>query len=92
MMEYFTKKHLGKRMFTKEGFVTEQRRWRYAGIAAGMFAVLILICAGLTGCGAKAEEDRKIQDMEFTVVGEKDVPPALSELIAKKKENAFFPL
>ena len=89
MMEYFTKKHLGKRMFTKEGFVTEQRRWRYAGIAAGMFAVLILICAGLTGCGAKAEEDRKIQDMEFTVVGEKDVPPALSELIAKKKENAF---
>ena len=55
----------------------------------GIVAALVFSFLCFTGCGANKEDERKIQDLEFTVVGEKDIPPALSELIAKKKENAF---
>ena len=52
-------------------------------------AVFAMVSAGVAGCGADAKDDGKLQDLEFTVVGEKEVPPALSELITKKKENSF---
>ena len=51
--------------------------------------ILVLGCIGFTGCGAEKEVDEKLEDLEFTVVGERDVPPALTELIGKKKENEF---
>ena len=52
-------------------------------------AVLVAVSASLAGCGADTKDDGKLQDLEFTVVGEKEVPPALAELITKKKENSF---
>lgn len=61
-------------------------RHMIAGI--GVLAAVVCVCIGFTGCrGEEAEEER--QEMEFTVVGEKDVPQALAELIARKKENSF---
>ena len=43
--------------------------------------LLVLGCIGFTGCGAEKEVDEKLEDLEFTVVGERDGPPALTELI-----------
>ena len=51
--------------------------------------VLALGCIGFTGCGKEEEAEEKVKDLEFTVVGERDVPQALMELIGKKKENEF---
>lgn len=51
--------------------------------------VLVLGCIGFTGCGKEEEAEEKVKDLEFTVVGERDVPQALMELIGKKKENEF---
>lgn len=58
-------------------------------LAVCVLFVLALGCVGFTGCGKENGGDEKLQDLEFTVVGEKDVPAALAELIVKKKENEF---
>lgn len=54
----------------------------------GVLAVVIFGCVGFTGCHGENEEE-KVEDLEFTVVGERDVPQALAELIERKRENAF---
>lgn len=68
------------------------RKWKMpakrvlAGI--GVLTMIAFGCIGFTGCHGE-EEDEKKQELSFTVVGEKDVPQALAELITKKKENTF---
>lgn len=68
-------------------------KWRRPGkkvvTVLGILMVLALGCIGFTGCSSDEAGDEKVQDLEFTVIGEKDVPQALAELIAKKKENPF---
>ena len=51
--------------------------------------VLALACAGFTGCRSDSEESEKVQDLEFTVTGEKDIPAGLQDMIAKKREKPF---
>jgi len=51
--------------------------------------VLVLGCIGFTGCGKEERKEEKVKDLEFTVVGERDVPQALTELVGKKKEREF---
>ena len=51
--------------------------------------ILILGCVGFTGCGQEKGAEDKVEDLAFTVVGERDVPQSLSELIRKKKEKEF---
>lgn len=51
--------------------------------------VLVLGCIGFTGCGKEESTEEKVEDLAFTVVGERDVPQALTELIGKKKEKEF---
>lgn len=58
-------------------------------LVLGMLFVVALGCIGFTGCGKDEKGNEKLEDLEFTVVGEKDAPPALSELITKKKEREF---
>ena len=51
--------------------------------------MLALACAGFTGCRSDSEESEKVQDLEFTVTGEKDIPAGLQDMIAKKREKPF---
>ena len=51
--------------------------------------ILILGCVGFTGCDKEKGAEDKVEDLAFTVVGERDVPQSLSELIGKKKEKEF---
>ena len=51
--------------------------------------ILVLGCIGFTGCDKEKRAEDKLEDLVFTVVGERDVPQSLSELIRKKKEKEF---
>lgn len=43
----------------------------------------------LTGCSVEKEHQDKVRDLEFTVVGEADVPQELAQIIAEKKAAPF---
>lgn len=55
----------------------------------GVLAVLVLGSVGFTGCHGEEEDGGKIRDLDFTVVGENEIPTALSDLIGKKREKPF---
>lgn len=59
------------------------------GIALGVFAAFLFVCVGFTGCRDDGGEKEKLKDLEFTVIGENDIPQPLAELIGKKKEKPF---
>lgn len=61
---------------------------RALAAAAAVF-ILALVCAGFTGCRKESEESAKVEDLAFTVVGEKDVPAGLSEILEQKREKPF---
>ncbi len=53
-------------------------------------AVLIIAaCAAFTGCRFGQDDSKKVQDLDFTVVGENEIPAPLAEIIAGKREKAF---
>lgn len=83
-------KKMSKKIIPKELF---RKTWRHSRkkmmAVLGVMAVFVLGCIGFTGCLAEGEENGKIEDLEFTVVGENDIPQALTDLIAKKRENPF---
>lgn len=66
-----------------------KRPGKRTAVVLGILMVLALGCFAFTGCHSEEEDKGKVEDLEFTVVGEKDVPAALQELIAKKKEKPF---
>jgi hypothetical protein len=51
-------------------------------------AVLLCIAALMCGCGIRLD-DEKVEDLEFTVVSEQELPEALQDQIELKKEEAF---
>ena len=50
---------------------------------------LFAVCIAFTGCGKEKADPEKLEDLEFTVVGERDVPTQLQEMIGQKKETPF---
>ncbi len=52
-------------------------------------AVIAVVFAGFTGCRSDSEDSQKIQDLDFTVVGEEEVPGELAQIIAQKREKPF---
>ncbi len=71
----------------------KMKRWKRPGIRGMMsicaMCILVMACIGFTGCGKDDSAGEKLEDLEFTVVSEKDAPQALAELITKKKEKEF---
>lgn len=57
--------------------------------ALGILSVFILGIIGFTGCKGDDGAGEKGKDLEFTVAGENEIPPALAELITKKREKPF---
>ena len=53
-----------------------------------LFAAVILCC--LCGCAVKTKDgNEKIKDIEFTVLGEDNIPGELKEIMEQKKEKEF---
>ena len=54
-----------------------------------LFAAVILCC--LCGCAVKTKDgNEKIKDIEFTVLGEDNIPGELKEIMEQKKEKEFL--
>ena len=49
----------------------------------------VMVVRLLTGCSVEKEHQDKVRDLEFTVVGEADVPEELAQIIAEKKAAPF---
>ncbi len=57
-------------------------------ILFGMILAAVIAC--LTGCSGKTKDgNEKIKDIEFTVLGEENVPEELKQIIEEKKEKEF---
>lgn len=57
-------------------------------LVAGLLCWVFLVRM-LTGCSVEKEEQDKVRDLEFTVVGEADLPEELKNLITEKKAAPF---
>ncbi len=52
--------------------------------------ILILNLVLMTGCGMEEDEKEKVNDIEFTVVPEENIPKELKTLIDNKKKAEFI--
>lgn len=60
------------------------KRW---GIT--LAAVCLLAATALVGCKGGESEEAKVRDLDFTVVGQNEIPQELAEIIGKKKTESF---
>ena len=75
----------------------KKQKWQKSGrkpghkmkVAAAALMVLVAGCLAFTGCQGEKENEKKLEDLNFTVVGEKDAPQALQEMITTKKTDPF---
>ena len=65
------------------------KRARKVLTVLGGLMVILGGIAAFTGCQSGDSEEKRGEDLEFTVSGEADIPAALKELIDKKREKAF---
>lgn len=54
-----------------------------------IIAVLATLILLVTGCSAEQLSTEKLQDIDFTVVDEDDIPEELMEMIDEKEEKPF---
>ena len=52
-----------------------------------LLSVMLLLF--LSGCNVKKEDGEKVRDLEFTVLGENDVPQQLKTILAEKRTQPF---
>ncbi len=52
--------------------------------------ILILNLTLMTGCGIEEDEKEKVNDIDFTVVPEENIPKELRTLIDNKKKGEFI--
>ncbi len=57
-------------------------------LVAGLFAWVLAVRL-LTGCSVDKTAQDKVRDLDFTVVGETDLPQELKDLVAEKKMAPF---
>lgn len=65
-----------KRIFPK-------RRWMI-GILAAVWMVM-----NFAGCGLEKTDDRKLEDLSYTILEEKEIPQEFLAIIEEKKEQIF---
>lgn len=60
-------------------------------VLTGIFAAIILmgLCIVLHGCKVEEQTDKKVKDLEFTVLQEKEIPKDILDMIESKKNEAF---
>lgn len=51
--------------------------------------IWVFVARVLSGCSINKDEGNKVRDLEFTVVGETEIPQELMKIIAEKKTAPF---
>ncbi len=54
-----------------------------------LLVTFVILCLLLMGCSKEDEAPDKLRDLDFTVIGEKEQPDALKEIIAERGKEAF---
>lgn len=55
------------------------------GISLGILLLLFGILAG--GCGIEEKNDKKVKELDYDIVSEKEIPEELKKAMKEKKEN-----
>lgn len=55
----------------------------------GCLLMWVLVVRMLTGCSVEKEHQDKVRDLEFTVVGDAEIPEELKQIIEEKKAAPF---
>ena len=63
--------------------------WRQILQSILCIVALVGLCVALQGCKIENQEDKKVQDLEFTVLQDREVPQDILEMIEEKKQEAF---
>lgn len=66
-----------------------RKLWNGKWMMAVCLLAWVFIVRALSGCSVEKEAQDKVRDLEFTVVGEADLPQELSNLVAEKKAAPF---
>lgn len=53
-----------------------------------ILCVLCMLCL-IAGCGAKQDKTVKLQDLQFTVLAEDQIPEELQNIVGEKKAESF---
>ena len=51
--------------------------------------MILLFALLLAGCGLEKTDNRKLKDLSYTILEEKDIPEEFLAVIEEKKENIF---
>ena len=66
------------------------KRMNLSGFArVSVFLVAVCLCVLLQGCKIENQEDKKVKDLDFTVLKEKEIPQDILTMIEGKKQEAF---
>lgn len=67
-----------------------RKKWNYKRMVVLFHIFLLcLVMTGQTGCGLKKTGTEKIRDLDYTVVGEQEVPDELKSKIEERKAGDF---
>lgn len=66
-----------------------RKLWNGKVLLVVSLVVWVFLVRVLTGCTVDKEGQDKVRDLDFTVVGEADLPEELKNLVAEKKTTPF---
>lgn len=63
--------------------------WMGKMLRAAMIFTCAAAIAGLSGCSSSKDDGKKVRDLEFSVIGEPDIPQELKQIISEKQTSPF---
>lgn len=58
-------------------------------VLLGIILIWVFLVRFMTGCSMGGKQEEKVRDMDFTVVGENEIPQELKQIIAEKQTAPF---
>ena len=69
-----------KELFMKRGIITRRKCF--------LWAVILMLTIG-SGCGLEKTDSKKLEDLSYTILEEKEIPQEFLAVIEEKKEQMF---
>lgn len=63
------------------------KKWNY--VKTGVLISLLLVCFFFTGCSLTGQSDKKLKDLEFTVISQERLSDELKNIIEERKSEEF---
>ena len=74
--------------------ISPRKKYKDAGTGKGNWLLAYLLCCVLSanllcGCGLTETDTKKVKDVEYQILGEKDIPQEFLGIIEEKKQTGF---